>query len=202
MAKLNLFLNSRGAHVRSNWQSRCAVFPLENNRVSIDDATETWQGDDFHRKGTTPRRRQLCCVCSCGANPSEPPQRPRRIIESFVKPPRANTLFLSSCPSRSLLFLLFIRSFSIGPYIPSTRYHLRTLAATLSRTLHILPLPYQVLLDSLLSLPHSLFGLLLNISTLHERTRASTHIWSSRGLIGSFLWGPQAYLDDFVRLLS
>jgi len=103
----------------------------------------------------------------------EPLPRPRRIIESLVKPPHANTLFLSSCPSSSLLFLLFVCSFSIGPYIPfSTRYHLRTLAATLSRTLHILPLPYQVLLDSPLL---TLFGLLLNISALHERTRASTH---------------------------
>lgn len=35
----------------------------------------------------------------------------------------------------------------------------------------------------------TLFGLLLNISALHERTRASTHIWSSYRLIGSFLAG-------------
>lgn len=40
----------------------------------------------------------------------------------------------------------------------------------------------------------TLFSLLLNISALRERTRASTHIWSSRGLIGSFLWGAQPIL--------
>ena len=150
-------------HMGLNWQSRCAVFLFENNRVSVDDATETWQGDDLHRKGTTPRRNRPCCVCSCGAMevgpwreshrapspPLSPLWRPRRIIELLVKPACTNTLFLFPCPSSPLLFLHFVYSFSIGPYIPfSTRYHLRTLAATLSRILHILPLPYQVLLDS------------------------------------------------------
>lgn len=145
-------------HAGLNWQSRCAVFPFENSRVSYDDAT--WQGDDLHRKGTTPpvesnrvafvflRRDGSRARARTPASRSPLPPRPRRIIESLVKPPHANTLFLSSCPSSSLLFLLFACSFSIGHILFSTRYHLRTLAATLSRTLHILPLPYQVLLDS------------------------------------------------------
>lgn len=87
-----------------NWQSRCAVFPLENNRASVDDATETWQGDDLHRKGTTPRRKRPCCVRSCGVNPNVPPSRPRGIVELLVKPPRANTL------------IPFPLSFSISPF--------------------------------------------------------------------------------------
>lgn len=107
--------------------------PVESNRVAF----VFLRRDGSRARARTPASRL-----------SPLPPRPRRIIESLVKPPHANTLFLSSCPSSSLLFLLFVRSFSIGHILFSTRYHLRTLAATLSRTLHILPLPYQVLLGS------------------------------------------------------
>lgn len=179
-----------------NWQSRCAVFPLENNRASVDDATETWQGDDLHRKGTTPRRKRPCCVRSCGVNPNVPPSRPRGIVELLVKPPRANTLIpfplsFSISPFSSLRPFFFHWSLcSLLHSIPSTNSCGNPLSYSSYFTITIsgssrFSSSYRTL---------SLFGLLLNISALHadifnsrERTRASTHIWSSRGLIGSFL---------------
>jgi len=142
-------------------------------------------------RGAAPRRRRPRCVCSCGvmeAGPTGPYRAPETAKNHRVARKTAARQYLISLLVPSLSLLLF--SSFIGPYISSsTRYHLRTLAATLSRTLHILPLPYQVLLDSpvlaalslsLYSL--SLFGPLLNIPTLRGlRTRKSTHVWSSRG---------------------
>lgn len=168
-----------------NWQSRCAVFLFENNRVSVDDATETWQGDDLHRKGATPRRNRPRCVCSCGAmevGPWRESQRAsprlRRIIESLVKPPC--TLFLFS-PSSSLLFLHFVCSFSIGPYIP---FSILDTIYELSRQpflVFFIFYHYHIRFFSiLLSLPHSIWFLIKYICLTRTHAREHAHLIITR----------------------
>lgn len=79
----------------------------------------------------------------------------------------------------------FLLSFSVSPFsslhpfffhwsLYTLLYSIPSLAATLSRTLHILPLPYQVLLDSPLLAALSIRSLIKYICL--TRTRASTHI--------------------------
>lgn len=133
--------------------------------------------NDLHRKGAAPRRRRPRCVRSRRAplGPIEPP-RPRRIIESLVKPPVPYSYSYIPSLSISFLLLFFHRSLYFFFYsIPSTN----SLAATLSRTYS----SYFTITISgssrfsrprrTLSLYICIFGPLLNIPTLrglHTRT--------------------------------
>jgi len=175
-----------------NWQSRCAVFLFENNRVSVDDATETWQGDDLHRKGTTPRRNRPCCVCSCGAMevgpwreshraPSLPPLPPLETAKNHRVARKAGMhqyliplplSFFASPFSSLCLFFFHWSLYSLLYSIPSTNSRGNPFSYPSYFTITIsgssrFSSPYRTLY---------LVSLLLNISTLHERTRASTHI--------------------------
>lgn len=153
--------------------------------------------DDLHRKGTTPRGRRPLAL----ARPQRTAGTAPRVIESARKATACRgTLFLLPplFPSLAFLFLflifaLFFRRFlySLLRSIPSARTRGELPFPSL-RTLHILPLPYQVLLDSPLLPPPvysvSLFLSVIKYICLYASVRAGARASTSTRvlIIGSF----------------
>lgn len=171
---------------------------------------------DLHRKGTTPRRSNRVAFALAarwkspgpGANPSELPPpllsslrsrtaKNHRVVRKaaarryLVPPlfvlPRLSRFSSWSVPSPSVL---------IFPPLLDTIYELSR--QPFPRTLHILPLPYQVLLSILLFLLHSIRSLIKYICLARTHTREHAHLIIMRIIPVR----GRSYLDDLVRFCS